>query len=202
VHDKKLSIAAIVALLSLNTDQVPPSVQQGWPRLLQGIVRLFQTLPAATKSRLGSFDYYAMNLVLTCVLDREEALKDDYPLDGSAYDDEDDEEEWAGDDSTWNDEAEPEEETDAKDESTAYLEFLNEEAQKFQNLEADDSDDELGEESLLETPLDKVEPYQLFRDGLLSMYTSLEKLSITLTVSRTSTPTTSALRIPDHKSQP
>jgi hypothetical protein len=201
VHDKKLSIAAIVALLSLNTDQVPPSVQQGWPRLLQGIVRLFQTLPAATKSRLGSFDYYAMNLVLTCVLDREEALKDDYPLDGSAYDDEDDEEEWAGDDSTWNDEAEPEEETD-KDESTAYLEFLNEEAQKFQNLEADDSDDELGEESLLETPLDKVEPYQLFRDGLLSMYTSLEKLSITLTVSRTSTPTTSALRIPDHKSQP
>lgn len=149
VHDKKLSIAAIVALLSLNTDQVPVSVQQGWPRLLQGIVRLFQTLPAAMKNR-------------------EEALKDDYPLDGSAYD-EDEEEEWAGDDNTWNDETEPEEETDAKDESTAYLEFLNEEAQKFQNLEADDSDDELGEESLLETPLDKVEPYQLFRDGLLKL---------------------------------
>lgn len=52
VHDKKLSIAAIVALLSLNTDQVPVSVQQGWPRLLQGIVRLFQTLPAAMKSEL------------------------------------------------------------------------------------------------------------------------------------------------------
>jgi hypothetical protein len=50
VHDKKLSIAAIVALLTLNADQVPVSVQQGWPRLLQGIVRLFQTLPAATKS--------------------------------------------------------------------------------------------------------------------------------------------------------
>ena len=51
VHDKKLSIAAIVALLTLNADQVPVSVQQGWPRLLQGIVRLFQTLPAATKSK-------------------------------------------------------------------------------------------------------------------------------------------------------
>jgi hypothetical protein len=50
VHDKKLSITAIVALLTLNPDQVPVSVQQGWPRLLQGIVRLFQTLPAATKS--------------------------------------------------------------------------------------------------------------------------------------------------------
>lgn len=35
VHDKKLSIAAIVALLMLNPDQVPISVQQGWPRLLQ-----------------------------------------------------------------------------------------------------------------------------------------------------------------------
>ena len=35
VHDKKLSIAAIVALLTLNADQVPLSVQQGWPRLLQ-----------------------------------------------------------------------------------------------------------------------------------------------------------------------
>ncbi|RKF71336.1 putative importin [Golovinomyces cichoracearum] len=35
VHDKKLSIAAIVVLLTLNPDQVPLSVQQGWPRLLQ-----------------------------------------------------------------------------------------------------------------------------------------------------------------------
>ena len=41
-------------------------------------------------------------------------------------------------------------------------------AQKFQNLDDNDSDDELGEESLLETPLDKIEPYQLFRDALLS----------------------------------
>lgn len=49
VHDKKLSIAAIVALLSLKAEDVPVSVQQGWPRLLQGIVRLFQTLPAALK---------------------------------------------------------------------------------------------------------------------------------------------------------
>ena len=40
-------------------------------------------------------------------------------------------------------------------------------AQKFGNLE-NESEDELGEESLLETPLDKVEPYQLFRDALMS----------------------------------
>jgi len=128
VHDKKLSIAAIVSLLTLNSDQVPISVQQGWPRLLQGIVRLFQTLPAATKNR-------------------EEALKDDFPLDGrslywdrlsalsnantyeigSGYGDDDDDDEWGGDDSAWTEEAEPEDEADGKDESSAYLEFLNEE---------------------------------------------------------------------------
>lgn len=51
VHDKKLSIVAISALLTLRAEDVPSSVQLGWPRLLQGIVRLFQTLPAALKSR-------------------------------------------------------------------------------------------------------------------------------------------------------
>lgn len=50
VHDKKLSIAAISSLLTLKGNEVPASVQQGWPRLLQGITRLFQTLPAAVRS--------------------------------------------------------------------------------------------------------------------------------------------------------
>jgi len=54
VHDKKLAIAAITSLLTLRAQDVPVSVQQGWPRLLQGIVRLFQTLPAAMKSK----DYF------------------------------------------------------------------------------------------------------------------------------------------------
>jgi hypothetical protein len=51
VHDKKLSIAAVIALLSLRADQIPASVQQGWPRLLTGVIRLFQTLPGALKSK-------------------------------------------------------------------------------------------------------------------------------------------------------
>ncbi len=67
-------------------------------------------------------------LLTSVVEDREEALKDDFPLEGSAYDDEDEEEEWGGDDTAWNDEAEVEDETDGRDESSAYLEFLNEEA--------------------------------------------------------------------------
>ncbi|KFX91382.1 hypothetical protein V490_05933 [Pseudogymnoascus sp. VKM F-3557] len=163
VHDKTLAIAAIVALLTLNPDQVPASVQQGWPRLLQGIVRLFQTLPAAAKNR-------------------EEALKDDYPLADGAYSDDEEEEdvEWGGEDTAWAEEADEEEDAEGKDESSAYLDFLNEEAQKFGNLD-DESDDELGEESLLETPLDKVEPYGLFRDALMKLQTEQPQLYTSLT---------------------
>jgi hypothetical protein len=51
VHDKKLCISAICSLLTLRAQDVPVSVQQGWPRLLQGVTRLFQTLPAALKSK-------------------------------------------------------------------------------------------------------------------------------------------------------
>lgn len=62
-------------------------------------------------------------------LDREEALKDDFQFDSGTYGYEDDEDEWADNDGgNWNAEDDTEEEvSDVKDESTAYLEFLNEE---------------------------------------------------------------------------
>jgi hypothetical protein len=64
VHDKKLCISAICALLTLRAEDVPVSVQQGWPRLLQGVVRLFQTLPAALKSKPNLFIYH-LSVLLT-----------------------------------------------------------------------------------------------------------------------------------------
>jgi len=155
VHDKKLCIVAIVSLLNISPDQIPASVSTGWPRLLQGITTLFKTLPSAMKNR-------------------EEALKDDFSFDPSSYDYED-EDEWDGDEANWAAEEGGEEATEGRDESTAYLEFLNEEAAKFSQIEstyreADDSDDELGEDSvLLESPLDRIEPYQLFRGVLMKM---------------------------------
>lgn len=167
VHDKKLSIAAIVSLLSLQASEVPVSVQQGWPRLLQGIVRLFQTLPTAMKNR------------------EEATNENNYDVSGDDYEDEDDEE-WENQ-ADW--EAENDEVEELKDESAAYLEFLSEEvrstnglchielctncmmiqAQKF-NVGDDDDDIELEEESLLETPLDKIEPYSLFKSAIISEY--------------------------------
>lgn len=156
VHDKKLCIVAIVSLLSLSADQIPASVSTGWPRLLQGLTGLFKTLPNALKNR-------------------EEALKEDFTYDSATYEFDDDDE-WADEDTNWNPEEGAEgDQGDARDESTAYLEFLNEEAAKFSQIDGqykdqlDDSDDELGEDSvLLESPLDKIEPYQLFRNVLLS----------------------------------
>lgn len=50
VHDKKLSIAAITSLLTMPAQHVPRSAQAGWPRLLNGLAKLFQTLPEAMKS--------------------------------------------------------------------------------------------------------------------------------------------------------
>ncbi|KAK7714416.1 Nonsense-mediated mRNA decay protein 5 [Botryosphaeria dothidea] len=158
VHDKKLSIAAITALLTLNAQEVPVSVQAGWARLLNGIVRLFQTLPAAMKNR-------------------EEAKREEDFSFSQEFEDEEEDEEWEGE-GDWNNEGDEAE--DVKDESTAYLEFLNEEAQKF-NVISDEDDDELEEESLLETPLDKLEPYSLFKTALLSLQQEQPQLYETLT---------------------
>jgi hypothetical protein len=115
--------------------------------------------------------------------DREEAKKED-TFDYSAEFEEEEDEEWEQE-ADWNNEADETE--DVKDESAAYLDFLNEEvnllrlvtktqtdhkqAQKFSALD-DDDDDELEEESLLETPLDKVEPYGMFKHALLRKYRS------------------------------
>lgn len=60
----------------------------------------------------------------------------------------------------------------------------------------DESDDELEEESVLETPLDKVEPYGLFKGTLFSMHILNVDLPLVLTdtfASRIATGATPAL---------
>ncbi|KAL4914727.1 armadillo-type protein [Aspergillus aurantiobrunneus] len=162
VHDKTLSIVAITSLLTLNPADVPTSVQQGWPRLLQGVTRLFHTLPAAVRNR-------------------EDATKES----DFTYEEEDDDDEgndWDGEiEWTEQDEVEVGPEGDIPDESAAYLDFLNKEAQKFGSFAGDDDDDELDEESLLETPLDKLEPYGLFKQVFLNLQQEQPQLYENLT---------------------
>lgn len=128
VHDKKLCIVAISALLSVSHEQIPASVSVGWPRLLQGITELFRTLPNAMKSRLmPPSSPGRTHEMLTETTDRDEALRDDFQLE-SSYDYGGDNE-WDEDDANWNgeEEATQEETEESKDESKAYLEFLNDE---------------------------------------------------------------------------
>jgi hypothetical protein len=64
---------------------------------------------------------------LSCT-DREEAKKEENFEFGQDYDEEEEDEEWEQE-NDWNNEAEEAE--DVKDESAAYLEFLNEEVSMF-----------------------------------------------------------------------
>jgi len=153
VHDKKLCIAAISSLLMIRADQVPASVQTGWPRLLSGAVYLFRTLPSALKAR-------------------EEAVKASDGADDFDYGDDDEEaEDWAEDEQQheWgnvNAADVPDTKGDIKDENQAYLAFLSEEAKKFGELADDDDDSIMDEDSLLESPLDKFDPYAAFKESL------------------------------------
>jgi len=108
-------------------------------------------------------------LILMRCIDREEAKKEEEEFQLQDEDEyEDEEAEW-GEENEWANEVDEAE--DIKDESNAYLDFLNEEAAKIGALgDDDDDDDELEEESLLETPLDTIEPYALLRDGLMSKF--------------------------------
>jgi len=68
------------------------------------------------------------------LIDREDAMKDDFGVDGS-YTYEDDDEAWNDDEADWaENEGQDEDPTDAKDESSAYLEFLNEEVTCFKSF--------------------------------------------------------------------
>lgn len=60
-------------------------------------------------------------------------MKDDFSLENPNFDFDDEDDDWGEDESTWtaDDDAEGEEAPDVKDESTAYLEFLNEEVRFF-----------------------------------------------------------------------
>ncbi|KAK5277279.1 Nonsense-mediated mRNA decay protein 5, partial [Exophiala xenobiotica] len=107
----------------------------------------------------------------------------------SEYASDDDAEDWADEPAgeqgqEWaniNTEALPDTKGDIKDESQAYLDFLSEEAKKFGALADDDDDSILDEDSLLESPLDKFDPYGAFRESLGKLQTEQPQLYQNLT---------------------
>ncbi|CAG8799462.1 21537_t:CDS:2, partial [Dentiscutata erythropus] len=47
VHDKKLVIVALCALIELPVEQLPHTLQAGWSQVLDGILEVFKSLPKA-----------------------------------------------------------------------------------------------------------------------------------------------------------
>jgi importin-7 len=47
VHDKKLSIAALCALMELEAADIPQPLQSGWSGIVAGALQIFQDLPKA-----------------------------------------------------------------------------------------------------------------------------------------------------------
>ncbi len=127
--------------------------------------------------------------MLTCtfrLLDREDALRDDFHFESNNLDLDEDEADWNEEEPNWNDDDDgPADLNNPKSENSAYLEFLHEEvgpspfpflgtctdeiqAQKF-GAGNTEEEDELGEDGvMLESPLDKIDAYQIFNACLLS----------------------------------
>lgn len=49
VHDKKLTLTALCALLEMDPSTVPEPVRDGWPQIVGGALRVFRDLPRAVE---------------------------------------------------------------------------------------------------------------------------------------------------------
>ncbi|KAJ1928986.1 Nonsense-mediated mRNA decay protein 5 [Tieghemiomyces parasiticus] len=168
VHDKKLLILALCAVISLPATDLPTTVQAGLPTLFDTLLRAFETLPRAQAHRHQMVKEYAEDM----------GDSDDDSLFGGR-----DEGDFDGED---------DEEADVDAEDKAYLDHLAREAKKLSKSnviasgadgddddhvdgvvedltphlgdEIDDDDDEdLDEEVLFESPLDQLNVYNEFR---------------------------------------
>jgi len=49
IHDKKLTIIALCALMEMAPEAVPEGLRDGWPGIVGGALKLFKTLPKAVE---------------------------------------------------------------------------------------------------------------------------------------------------------
>ncbi|KZS92303.1 ARM repeat-containing protein [Sistotremastrum niveocremeum HHB9708] len=153
VHDKKLSILAMCGLLDLEPSQVPPSLQQGWPFLVTGILTSFKTLPDAVAARRELAEALQEG-------DEEDKFQFENEKLDLAQHDEDDQDVW--------------------DEDSQYIEYLAQEGARLRATqekpqpedageESDsDSDESIDEEIGYLSPLESVDPYLTFKHALTS----------------------------------
>jgi hypothetical protein len=139
VHDKKLAIVALCALLEVPAEQIPASLQAGWSQILTAILTVFKTLGKAIESR--------------------ERLERRY---GEGYKSGDDDENTEGVDD--DDDGAADDDEDVNDDDRAYLEMLAHQAALMAPGDEDDEEEVIEEELEFESPLDDVNAYIRFRD--------------------------------------
>ncbi|KAF9516474.1 hypothetical protein BS47DRAFT_1340813 [Hydnum rufescens UP504] len=160
VHDKRLSIVALSALLEMNPVGVPAELRGGWPAIVGGALNVFGEWSRAVERREAM-----VNAVI------EEGDEDDFALEEAVAGSGD-----IGDD----------DDKDVWDEDDDYLEMLAEEGVRLranrtaaaaanpggtgadpeEESDVSSSEGELEEELDVETALDKVDPYVVFKAAL------------------------------------
>lgn len=85
VHDKKLTVLALCALLEMDPAAIPEGVKDGWPGIVGGILKIFKDLPKAIAGLSPGFPLCWFNSFTIRTLDRK-ALEDAFQEDS---DDED-----------------------------------------------------------------------------------------------------------------
>jgi hypothetical protein len=140
VHDKKLCVLAINEILKSPFSAMPPTIQNGYSKLMVVAATMLETLPAAYEERKKQEEEF----------ENGNADDADFPFDASANYDDDDEEEDA--------EYEETENSTSQIDETEYLGY------------DDDSDSEwfgeLEEEIFFQTPIDSIDPFEQLRGTL------------------------------------
>jgi importin-7 len=85
VHDKKLSILALCALLELSPAEIPENLHKGWPGIISGVLKLFKDLPKAIEGKFRIL-FWGQERSFTDKIAARKALEESF------QDDEDDDE--------------------------------------------------------------------------------------------------------------
>lgn len=185
VHDKRLSIVTLSALLGIRASEVPASLHSGWPAIVGAALTIFKELPAALEKREA--------LVDAVIEDDEDddAELEDLIADNAEMNDEDDKDVWDDDDE--------------------YLKMLADESERLRRTRGasstgDDNDDdddddistedeELGEELDVERSIDAVDTYVTFKTALINFQNANPALYTAATTALTPEQQTSLMEV-------
>ncbi|KAJ8518430.1 hypothetical protein ONZ45_g4489 [Pleurotus djamor] len=146
VHDKKLSILALCALMEMDEAAIPATLKEGWPHIVGGALKIFKGLPTAIANRKTLEDDYNNE-------------SDDETFDDGLLNMND------NDDDVW-DEDSAYLEMLAQESARLREKGDRRDTVAEEDDEEESSDSDIEEELGFITPLDNVDPYASFKHAL------------------------------------